>query len=107
MFALDVHVPERLMYLAAYLMEWVHRFGGPRPKMTRLEVHNLTSSFTFRTDRARRELGYRPLVQREEGLRACLPYYRDLLCSLRRERGAPGHPSRSREARGARGAAPR
>jgi nucleoside-diphosphate-sugar epimerase len=59
--------------------------------MTRLEVHNLTTSFTFRTDRARRELGYRPLVQRDAGLRECLPYCRELVsnqlrsqCSLTR-----------------------
>ena len=86
-----ISIPASLMYGAAYAMEWLHRLGGPRPKMTRLEVHNLTTSFTFRTDRARRELGYRPLVQRDAGLRECLPYCRELMsnqlrsqCSLTR-----------------------
>jgi 3beta-hydroxy-delta5-steroid dehydrogenase/steroid delta-isomerase len=72
-------VPVGVVYAAAWLSEWIHRLGGPRPFMTRLEVHNLTTSFTFRTDRARRELGYRPLVGHIEGLRACLPHCREVL----------------------------
>jgi len=68
-------VPTRLMYALAFLMEWLHRFGGPRPFMTRLEVHNLTTSFTFTCDKARRELGYRPLIGRDEGMRRCVERY--------------------------------
>lgn len=81
-------IPARLMYGAGYLMEWVHRLGGPRPKMTRLEVHNLTTSFTFRTDRARRELGYRPLLGRDQGLAECLPRLRELLEEKQRPRAS-------------------
>ena len=91
-------IPARLMYGIAYLMEWAHRLGGPRPKMTRLEVHNLTSSFTFRTDRARRELGYAPLIQREEGQRICLPYYREVLNAALAQ---GGRGASARKARGA------
>jgi 3beta-hydroxy-delta5-steroid dehydrogenase/steroid delta-isomerase len=70
-------IPTRLMYTLAFVMEWLHRFGGPKPFMTRLEVHNLTSSFTFRCDRARRDLGYRPSIGRDEGMKLCVDYYRN------------------------------
>ena len=69
-------IPAPVAYAAAYLMEWLHRFGGPRPFMTRLEVHNLTTSFTFRCDRARRDLGYQPVIGRDEGMARCVARYR-------------------------------
>lgn len=68
-------IPVRLMYIIAFLMEWLHRFGGPKPFMTRLEVHNLTTSFTFRCSKARRELGYRPTIGRDEGMKLCVMRY--------------------------------
>jgi len=71
-------IPGWPLYKVAHALEWVHRFGGPRPFMTRLEIHNLTTTFTFRTDKARRELGYRPLVQHAAGMAECLTYYREL-----------------------------
>lgn len=69
-------IPTRLMYGIAFIMEWIHRFGGPKPFMTRLEVHNLTSSFTFRCDRARRDLGYRPTIGRDGGMEQIIEHYR-------------------------------
>ncbi len=69
-------IPTRLMYGLAFIMECLHRIGGPRPFMTRLEVHNLTTSFTFRCDKARRELGYAPSIGRDEGMKQCIEHYR-------------------------------
>lgn len=77
-------VPAWPLYQVAHLLEWLHRLGGPAPKLTRLEVHNVSTSFTFSTDRARRELGYRPQIGRVEGLAECVPYCRELLCRNRR-----------------------
>ncbi len=71
-------IPVRLMYSLAFVMEWLHRFGGPRPFMTRLEVHNLTTSFTFRCDKARRDLGYRPTIGQSEGMKLCVERYKDI-----------------------------
>ncbi len=68
-------IPAGLMYRLAFLMECFHRVGGPKPFMTRLEVHNLTTSFTFRCDKARRELGYRPVMGQEAGMKQCVAYY--------------------------------
>ncbi len=71
-------IPVRLMYRLAFVMEWIHRFGGPRPFMTRLEVHNLTTSFTFRCDKARRDLGYSPIIGQAEGMKLCIERYKNL-----------------------------
>lgn len=68
-------IPARLMYLAAHFMEWLHRFGGPSPFMTRLEVHNLTTSFTFTCERARSDLGYQPIIGRDEGMKKCIAHH--------------------------------
>ncbi|MBW1808966.1 MAG: NAD-dependent epimerase/dehydratase family protein [Deltaproteobacteria bacterium] len=76
-------IPAGLMAAVALVGEWIHRFGGPKPLLSRLEVHNVTSSFTFKCDKARRELGYRPLVQRIQGLADCLPYYKELLKKIK------------------------
>lgn len=70
-------IPTRLMYGLAFIMECLHRLGGPRPFMTRLEVHNLTCSFTFRCDRARRDLGYAPSIGRDQGMKQCIEHYRE------------------------------
>jgi 3beta-hydroxy-delta5-steroid dehydrogenase/steroid delta-isomerase len=75
-------IPTRIMYWLAFLMECLHRLGGPKPFMTRLEVHNLTTSFTFRCDKARRELGYRPVIGQAVGMKQCVAYYRKIIGRL-------------------------
>ena len=70
-------LPARLMYGLAFMMECLHRIGGPRPFLTRLEVHNLTTDFTFSCAGARRDLGYRPSIGRDEGMRLCVERFRD------------------------------
>jgi 3beta-hydroxy-delta5-steroid dehydrogenase/steroid delta-isomerase len=71
-------IPTRVMYVLAFIMECLHLVGGPKPFMTRLEVHNLTTSFTFRCDKARRELGYRPAIGQVEGMKRCVLRYRKM-----------------------------
>jgi len=75
----DRKIPAGLMYAVAWVSEMIHKFGGPRPVMSRLEVHNVTTTFTFRTDRARSELGYRPLVGQAEGMKELLPWCREIM----------------------------
>jgi len=79
-----IRIPAWPVYAAAWAMEAAHGLGGPRPAMTRLEVHNMTTSFTFRCDAARRDLGYRPVVRHEEGIEECVPYCREVLERRRR-----------------------
>ncbi len=75
-------IPGWLVYFAAWVMEWIFRLGGPEPVMTRLEIHNLITNFWFVTDRARRDLGYVPLKQRDSGMEECLASCRRALAML-------------------------
>lgn len=79
-------LPGAPLFYIGWLGEWLHALGGPRPALSRLEVHNVVNSFSFRTDKARRDLGYRPLIGRDEGLRECLPYWREQLATMKRGR---------------------
>lgn len=63
-------IPRGPVYLAGWLMECIYRLGGPAPVITRASIHKVTCSSSLRTDKARRDLGWEPLVQRDEGLRA-------------------------------------
>lgn len=69
-------IPALPIYFLGFLAECLHYLGGPRPFMTRLEVHNLTAKFTFRQDKARRDLGFTPIIGREKGMKECVEFYR-------------------------------
>ena len=69
-------IPALPMYVLGFLAECLHYIGGPRPFMTRLEVHNLTAKFTFRQDKARRDLGFEPVIGCEKGMKECVEFYR-------------------------------
>lgn len=68
-------IPALPMYFLGFLAECLHYIGGPRPFMTRLEVHNLTAKFTFRQDKARRDLGFTPITGRGKGMKECVEFY--------------------------------
>ena len=63
-------VPSRLARPLARLVEGLWRALGIRraPPMTRFAVDMMSSTITVRTDRAREELGYEPVVSFDEGL---------------------------------------
>ncbi|MCB9680051.1 MAG: NAD-dependent epimerase/dehydratase family protein [Alphaproteobacteria bacterium] len=77
-------LPGGLMYGVAWLAEVAHRLGAPEPPVTRIGVLKLVRSSAFRTDRARADLGYRPLVGSAEGLALHLDDYRATYAALRR-----------------------
>ena len=66
------HVPTRLMLPIASLMERIQRAGGPTAPITRSGVLKIALTHTFSTARARRELGYRPTLDRNTGLPLCM-----------------------------------
>jgi len=68
-----IRIPGRLLYFAAFLLEWLHYFGGPFPILTRRGVLNVTRDAYFRIDRARDQLGYVPRIRTADGLRSILP----------------------------------
>ena len=80
-------MPGWFMYALGYVSEWVARFGGPKPIVTRVEVLKITREHSFKLDKARAHLGYEPLIRSEEGLRACAPWAREYIA--RRRGGAP------------------
>jgi nucleoside-diphosphate-sugar epimerase len=71
-------LPARLVLpLARALERIVPRLGAYRdPGLTEYRVRLVSSDIVFRIDRARRELGYEPVVTVEEGLRRTVAWYR-------------------------------
>lgn len=69
-------LPGRLMYGLAWALEWSHYLGAPEPPLTRIGVAKLIRTSSFSIARARRELGYAPLLGHREGLALHLEDYR-------------------------------
>jgi uncharacterized protein YndB with AHSA1/START domain len=70
----DQHVHPVLMLGIALGMERMYQLAGkPEPKVTRLQVRTCVQDAWYAIDRARRDLGYAPLVTTHEGLRRCVP----------------------------------
>ncbi len=68
--ALGVTLPRAsLPYGLAYALAWAGERLGSRPSHTRAEVASLGRSAHFNVQRARKELGYAPVVDVSEGLR--------------------------------------
>jgi 3beta-hydroxy-delta5-steroid dehydrogenase/steroid delta-isomerase len=69
-----MHLPRTAMVLIALGMERVYQLAGkPEPKLTRLHVRTCTVDAWYEIGKARRELGYVPLINTYEGLRRCVP----------------------------------
>lgn len=69
-------LPAGLMYGVAWLGEVAHKLGLPEPELTRIGIVKLTVSTAFKIDAARAELGYEPLIHRDDGVSAHLEDYR-------------------------------
>ncbi|MGB5808994.1 MAG: NAD-dependent epimerase/dehydratase family protein [Polyangiales bacterium] len=69
-------VPATLAYAAAYAGEVAHYLGGPFPKLTRRDVRAVSRDASFRIDKARAHLGYRPRTTAAEGLPQLMPELR-------------------------------
>ena len=56
-----IPIPFILVYLAAYICEWLHLIvGGFDPLFTRNEIMKVTNSHYCKLDKAINELGYEP-----------------------------------------------
>ncbi|MFK7985462.1 MAG: NAD-dependent epimerase/dehydratase family protein [Sandaracinaceae bacterium] len=69
-------LPGAAMYAVGYASELARYLGGPDPALTRIGVLKLIRASAFRIDRARQDLGYTPLVQRDAGLAHHMSDYR-------------------------------
>ncbi|HUY48239.1 MAG TPA: NAD-dependent epimerase/dehydratase family protein [Streptosporangiaceae bacterium] len=72
-----VHVPYRALYTAGYLAERFAalRPSGRRPPITRLGVAFFGTDNRYAIGKARRELGFRPMVSVREGVRLAAMWY--------------------------------
>ena len=80
------NVPGALAWVIAWFGEVAYYLGGPVPPITRLAVMKLTQGSSFLNDRARAELGYEPLLKRDEGVALHLADYRATLDKLKAAR---------------------
>ncbi len=72
-------LPAGLMYVVAWVGEFLHLLGLPEPPITRIGILKLTRSSAFLVDKARKDLGWEVLVQRDEGLAHHMDDYRAYL----------------------------
>jgi nucleoside-diphosphate-sugar epimerase len=80
-----VHVPYRLLYAAGYVAERLAMGArsARRPVVTRLGVNLFGTDNRHAVDRARRELGYRPEVDLEHGVRLAADWYSGIPAEVR------------------------
>jgi nucleoside-diphosphate-sugar epimerase len=73
-----LHVPYRALYAAGYVAERLATITSSRrrPPVTRLGVAFLGTDNRYAIHKARRELGYRPRVGLDEGVRLAATWYR-------------------------------
>ncbi|MGI9536727.1 MAG: NAD-dependent epimerase/dehydratase family protein [Desulfocapsaceae bacterium] len=71
---LEKKVPLAVAYLAGWLLEILHRMPmvSKEPSMTRFLALQLSRSHYFSHDRAKKDLGYEPLISIEEGKKRLL-----------------------------------
>lgn len=83
-------LPGVMMREVARGLEFIHFMGGPEPTLTRRGIRNMLESSSFRIDKARRDLGYEPRYNRENGIPELLPIARDYVDALRKQKSGAG-----------------
>ena len=75
----QTHVPTWLVRLACPIFEAIHslRRGPEPPLVNKFRLKFMSTPLTYRIDKARRMLGYRPQVTTEAGLRETLAWFRE------------------------------
>lgn len=76
-------IPSALLYAIGALQEWRYYFGGPAPNLTRSLVQKTSLTHIFRSDKAKRLLGYEPKVTRQNGIAACIEFARGKLLAMK------------------------
>ena len=78
-------LPYRIVYFAAWISEMAAKIrGGYEPSLTRYGAGVLRTSFTLNIDKARRLLGYKPIISSTECIDDFLEWYRSEI-----KKGAP------------------
>jgi len=88
-----IRMPVWVMYYVALTIEFVHWLCAPvynfQPLLTRAEIYKVSVTHYFKPDRAREDLGYRPLVPMKTGMDRVVTYYQ------RQRSGKAGRPASS------------
>ncbi|CAJ1580472.1 NAD-dependent epimerase/dehydratase family protein [[Mycobacterium] wendilense] len=83
-------VSGRLVRAVMTVWQRLHfKFGLPEPLLEPLAVERLYLDNYFSIEKARRDLGYRPLFTTEQALAECLPYYVDMFEQMKTAQAAP------------------
>ena len=69
------HVPYGLAMVLAGLMEFLASLTGKEAKLTRYAVRVIGRQYYYVTDKALRELGFRPRINLGDGIRECVAEY--------------------------------
>lgn len=67
------HIPYKLAYAAAWLMELAGKLSGKSPRLSRYAVRIVGLPCIYVTAKAEKELGFRPSISLIDGIRRCLP----------------------------------
>ncbi|KAI4124142.1 MAG: hypothetical protein LQ338_004963 [Usnochroma carphineum] len=73
-------IPKRLGLIMATIAEWIFwviYWGTKEPKLTRRKIKHTCMNRTFRTEKARNRLGYRPQVGMQEAIRKSVTSFLD------------------------------
>lgn len=87
----NVRVSGKLVHKVMTLWQWLHfKFSLPKPLVEPLAVERLYLDNYFSIAKAKRDLGYEPLVNTEQAMQECLPYYVELFHQMEAEDAKTG-----------------
>lgn len=87
----NVRVSGKLVHKVMTLWQWLHfKFSLPKPLIEPLAVERLYLDNYFSIAKARRDLGYEPLMNTEQAMQECLPYYVELFHKMEAEDAKAG-----------------
>lgn len=83
-----MRVPAALVKMIMTVWQALHfKFGIQEPPVPPLAVERIAIDNYFSIEKARRDLGYTPLYNTEQGLKECLPYYQKMYQDMKRAAG--------------------
>ena len=75
--SMSIPVPEWAALGAASVIEWISKIFGKTPIVTRKNIESTIADRVFSIEKAKRELGFEPIIDPEKGLRDTVLWYRE------------------------------
>ena len=73
--SLSIPVPEWAALFTASVIEWMSKILGKTPAVTRKNIESTIADRIFSIEKAKRELGFKPIIDPEKGLRDTVLWY--------------------------------